>query len=124
MKRPETKPTRSGSDRARDAILARRAKFVAAALASIACGKTSGEPAPHACLKVAPVAVDAGAPASAEDSGAQAPPLPCLEIALPPAAEDAAAPTDAGKRPTKPKHNPRPCLLMAPAIDDSDHEKK
>lgn len=105
----------SGSDEARRKILARRATFVAAALAgmSTACGK---EPTknPEPCLSVpiqhppepclSPVAQpppDAGPDAGekVEDAGAfQVPPLPCLSVI--------AAPEDAG--------TPKPCLKIAP----------
>jgi serine/threonine-protein kinase len=87
------------SDDARKKILARRAKFVAAAVAGIAvaCGK---EPAPQPCLSATPVD-DASVP----PQPCLSPPQPCLSVYYPP--EDAApprpclkpmAPSDAGKK--------------------------
>ena len=89
-------------------ILARRAKFVAAALAgvTVACGKEPTPP-PQPCLSVPVDNRDAGPP--------EPPPQPCLtpmmmpEDAGPPATEttDAGAPAkDAGTPPPK----PTPCL--------------
>jgi hypothetical protein len=94
-------------------VLARRAKFVAAALAgvSVACGKEPAPP-PQPCLSVPMDNRDAGAP--------EPPPQPCLtpmmmpEDAGPPAAAtDASAgdastsgAKDAGTAPPK----PTPCL--------------
>ncbi|MFO0735759.1 MAG: hypothetical protein U0270_07765 [Labilithrix sp.] len=61
------------SDEARRKILARRASFVAAALASVACGTGCGEPAnPRPCLEPP---LSPGAP---EDAGREPPPQPCL----------------------------------------------
>ncbi len=79
---------------AKKAILARRAKFVAAAVASIgiACGKES---APQPCLSIEPVApADAGAEAASV-------PAPCLTVApqsppVPTACLSVAQPKDAG----------------------------
>lgn len=89
------------SDDAKRAILARRARFVAAALAgvSIACGKEAAKPEPclepmidrdaepMPCLSPPPM------PVEEEDAGA---PRPCLEIAPPPKSAQTAS--------------PRPCL--------------
>ncbi len=97
--------TKHDDDAARKAILARRAKFIAAAVASvgIACGKTtSNDPPPMPCLSVPiqtdaeprpclKVAMEPDARAEAPDA---APPQPCLSIAIQP---DAAA--DAGPKP-------------------------
>lgn len=73
-------------DEARRLVLARRARFVAAALAgaSIACGKETAQP-PLPCLSIA--------------SPVDASPRPCLEVEAPPAdAADGGAPSpdDAG----------------------------
>lgn len=81
--------TKRDDEAARRAILARRARFVAAAVASvgIACGKTtSTDPPPAPCLSV-PIQTDAE-------------PRPCLKVALP---EDARAP----------EPPPQPCLSIA-----------
>lgn len=108
------------SDEARKKILARRATFVAAALAGVAgaCGK---EPVPQPCLKVAYIPPEGAAP-SAVVEDASPPPQPCLSP-MPPQPEDAEAPdvTDAGASkdaghhskvaPTTPKP-PRPCLKI------------
>jgi hypothetical protein len=98
----------------KELVLARRARFIAAAVASvgIACGKESREP-PMPCLSVAYIPPDAE-------------PMPCLSVAVdtPDAAEDA-GPTDAGKpdadagkTPAKvkppPTTVPMPCLSPLP----------
>ncbi|MBX3207048.1 MAG: hypothetical protein KF764_18520 [Labilithrix sp.] len=123
---------RRDGDEARKRILARRATFVAAALAGVstACGK---EPAtqPQPCLSQPFVVDDAGPlpclsppprPESLPDDGTLPPqvclspmppthetdgppPMPCLSVQEPPA--------DAGK----PKPPPRPCLKVAPPRD-------
>lgn len=84
MKRPD----------ARMIVLARRAKFVSAALAgTLACGKSTAPPdehTPRVCLSAAPLD-----------------PRPCLSVAMPkPPAEDAGA-ADGGKL------VPMPCLKVA-----------
>jgi hypothetical protein len=89
------------SDEAKRRILARRARFVAAAMtgAAVACGKEKAEP-PQPCLSVVYVPPDAGAEAAA-------PPAPCLTVAPPsPAVPDAGA-------------HPRPCLSIAPIPKDA-----
>ena len=77
--------TRSDADEARKRILARRASFVAAALAGVstACGKEPAQP-PQPCLSPVLVVEDAG-------------PEPCLSP-MPPEQlpSDAGAPVDAG----------------------------
>lgn len=99
-------------------ILARRAKFVAAALAgvAVACGKEPTQP-PQPCLSV---------PIEPRDSGPEPPPQPCLSPmavdpdAEPPPVDAGAAPTatDAGattrsKQPdaSTPPPRPTPCLV-------------
>ncbi len=64
-------------DDAKKAVLARRARFVAAAIASvgIACGKNDARPGP--CLSAPPMPVEAGAPPP------DAAPMPCLSQARP-----------------------------------------
>lgn len=77
------------SDDAKKTILARRASFVAAAIASvgIACGKTQSSPEP--CLAV---------PMN-HDPDAEAPPMPCLSpVAAPVDAAVVDADVDAGLR--------------------------
>lgn len=94
-------------------ILARRAKFVAAALAgvSVACGKEPTPP-PQPCLSV---------PVDNRDAGNEPPPQPCLtpmmmpEDAGPPAnATDASAAdastTSGAKDAGTPPPKPTPCL--------------
>ena len=100
------------SDDARRIILARRARFVAAAVASIgiACGKE--KVSPTVCLSVSTVvAPDASSPppdaatATGEDGGSTITPAPCLSVP---------APRDAGPPP-----QPQPCLrVKAPTQDD------
>lgn len=118
-------------DETRKLILARRAKFVAAAIASvgIACGKTT-EPvpclspppqdpdasvtSPQPCLSVAipvdPVPPDAGNNIQVDPDAGPAP-APCLS----PMPADAGAPVP---RPclkvAQPKPPPQPCLSVAP----------
>jgi hypothetical protein len=92
----------SDDDAAKRAILARRAKFVAVAIAGIACGKTTADAtAPDAssqpCLSVSTAVVEDAGPA----------PLPTTPIA-----EEAA---DAASRAA----NPRPCLSQAPMKKDA-----
>lgn len=62
-------------DDAKKKILARRAKFVAAAIAGLAasCGK---EDAPRPCLSPPPIPADASV-------GPPPPPQPCLSVAVP-----------------------------------------
>lgn len=101
-------------------ILARRAKFVAAALAgvAVACGK---EPTPPAqpCLSVPMQDRDAGRP------DAEPPPMPCLtpmradHDAGPPATTERA--TDAGGPTTRSEHGdagvpPKPTPCLAPPL--------
>jgi hypothetical protein len=110
------------SDDAKKLVLARRARFVAAALAgmTIGCGK---ENAPHPCLDVPP----------GEDANALVPQV-CLTAPVPSppppdassdassdAASDAAidAGSDAAKAKPRP-HGPKPCLLMFMLPKDDD----
>jgi hypothetical protein len=91
-------------------ILARRAKFVAAALAgvSVACGKEPTPPPAQPCLSVPMEHADAGAPE------------PCLSVIDPDWERDASpTPVDAGAAPTTrlqqsdastPPPKPTPCL--------------
>jgi hypothetical protein len=107
-------------DENRKKILARRATFVAAALAGVstACGKEPAPP-PQPCLSVVP-SFDAGPepclspvpPESPDETGTpadagapDAPPAPCLRVVAPPQEQSA----DAG-----PKPPPRPCLKIVP----------
>jgi hypothetical protein len=105
-------------DEARKKVLARRATFVAAALAGVstACGKEPAQP-PQPCLSVAPI-LDVGpqpclspVPPSQPDETDAGTPQPCLKVAPP--AEDADVaepqPRDAG-----PKPSPQPCLKVRP----------
>jgi hypothetical protein len=73
------------SDETKKLILARRARFIAAAMASVgvACGKTNEEP-PHPCLSVEYV-----------PDAAQPEPMPCLSVAVPVAADGAPPDVDA-----------------------------
>ncbi len=117
-------------DEARKRILARRATFVAAALAGVttACGK---EPAPaQPCLMPPLVVVDASpepclSPSEPElpPDAALPPPQPCLTPVRPPevtadAGGSAPMPCLSVRAPTpdagKPKPPPRPCLKVAP----------
>lgn len=110
-------------DDARSLILARRARFVAAAMASIsiACGKESKNPEP--CLSV--IEVDSGStePASvdastANDAGGES--NGTVDASTPdaasPAADSGAPPKpDAGPSPQPClRAPPRPCLKVAP----------
>ena len=85
-------------------ILARRAQFVAAAVASLgaasACDRCGDSPPPLSCLSVSVVVPDAGATIT-DDAAA---PRPCLEIMDPP--------LDAGR--------PHPCLsVIMPTARDA-----
>jgi len=118
------------ADDARAAILSRRAKFVAVAMAGIACGKTTGVSGdaglPVQCLNIQPTVVDAAPP-----------PEPCLSIW--PIPEDAGTQIEPTPTPsttttttvkTPPKHDagapkpclspPRPCLKMQPPRSGGD----
>ncbi len=81
----------------RDLVLARRAQFIAAALAAtLGCSKSDGPPITAPADKTAQPKEDAGAPPSVsapEDASA----VPCLSVILPP---------DGGKF--------SPCLSMKP----------
>jgi hypothetical protein len=95
------------SDDAKRAILARRARFVAAALAGVsACDPKPSEP--QVCLSQiyipeadadAPTVADAGA--RIEGDAGEEPPRPCLSPLPPPRDEDAGA-----------AEPPRPCLSV------------
>jgi len=106
---------------ARDIVLARRAKFVAAAVAGIgiACGKES-QPNPQPCLSVAYPMDDAGpppqpclSPVVAHEPDADVAPMPCLSP--PPAPPDAGATTEPA---------PVPCLSMTPPLPSGSAKKK
>lgn len=79
-----------GDDPDREAILARRKKLIAVALAGLTsaagCGGDDGEP--MACLRAAP---DSGMDGGPRDSGMDAEPMPCLDFAI-----DAGESDDAG----------------------------
>ena len=99
-------------------ILARRAKFVAAALAgvSVACGKEPNPPPPQPCLSV---------PMERRDAEPEPPPMPCLTPVMqesidagPPAESDAGKAADGGlttrsQSPdaSTPPPKPTPCLV-------------
>lgn len=92
-------------DEARKKILARRAAFVAAALATVACGK---ENVPQPCLSPPPLPPgDGGAPTEQPlgtpdaEPPVEPPPMPCLSP-MPPRPDE-----DGGLRPS-----PRPCLSI------------
>lgn len=132
-------------DEARKKILARRATFVAAALAGVstACGKepqnvpqpclsvpVSRDAGPEPCLSVVAPAVDAGA---AEPSGAGATDLADAGGVAPTEATDASTPP----RPTPclrvaappsrdggGKAHPRPCLSIRPPSKTDPQDKK
>lgn len=81
---------------ARAIILARRAKFVSAALAgTLACGKTTAPPddhTPRVCLSAAPVeprpCLTVVAPFQPDDAGPDAAiPVPCLKVRAPPSSK-------------------------------------
>ncbi len=116
-------------DETRKLILARRAKFVAAAIASvgIACGKTGADPQP--CLSPPPMEQDAttpqpclsvmipvepvdAAPPIQTDSDAGAQPQPCLSP-MPNPPQDAGKPVPQPCLKVKPP-TPQPCLSVAP----------
>jgi|GEM_PF-2369309 len=125
-------------DEAKAIVLARRARFVAAAVASvgIACGKSTTPPEPCLSATVQPDAAPLPclSPMPA-DAGREAPPMPCLSQPMPTSTADAAA--DAGKppnadagakplapdagahrRPTGP--GPVPCLSVAPKTPSTE----
>jgi hypothetical protein len=104
----------SDDDFDRDAILARRAMFVATALAGLALGEGCERPVP--CLSPPPLpqpppvtgVVDAGAPNVVDVTfPPMPPPMPCLSIAVP------EPDVDAGFAPPA----PMPCLSIAPPRD-------
>lgn len=93
------------SDEARKKILARRAAFVAAALATVACGK---EITPQPCLSPPPLPPREGDAGQVEetldpDAGPVVPPQPCLSVRMP-------DPPDAG---------PQPCLKIRAPVPDA-----
>ncbi|MBS2014726.1 MAG: hypothetical protein JST00_17695 [Deltaproteobacteria bacterium] len=107
---------------ARSVILARRARFVAAAMASlgIACGKEQKKP--EVCLSVA-VLDASGEPSAVDASMGEVDAGGGVDGSAPPS--DAAAPTDAGlppkldggpaPQPCLKVVAPRPCLKVAPS---------
>ena len=97
---------RTEEDEDRDAILARRALFIASAVAGIGLASCDG-PGPFACLEPPPV--DAGTRGSTTTTA----PTPCLTVATPePPPPDAGATIDgpdaAARRDGGPA--PQPCL--------------
>lgn len=89
-----------GNDEAKRIILARRARFVAAALAGLNAAMCGGKSEPQPCLSVV-----------AEDSGT---PQPCLS----PPSHPIDAATDAGAdAPDDADAQPQPCL--SPVPDDA-----
>jgi hypothetical protein len=94
---------------AKRAILARRARFVAAAIASVtvSCGGETSDPSPQPCLEPA---VDAG------DAGDDSAPEPCLGMPAPDAEPQPCLSAPA------PDAEPAPCLDVEPpdAGDASD----
>lgn len=114
------------SDDARKLILQRRARFVAAAVASVGmgagCEKESAPPL--MCLSQIQPPADSGATEnSGADTGAQVtdtgpPPMPCLSVSTATPANDPALPpgdnaVDGGPAPA-PCLSPMPCLKIAP----------
>lgn len=99
------------TDDARSKILARRARFVAAALAGVstACTSDPKKPVPEAPMvdvtpeagEVRPQASPVPPPDPPDAAAEPAPPQPCLTVVAPP---------DAGK----PHPVPRPCLKPVP----------
>lgn len=124
MKEPRTEPRPAGAppdepppdeappDEAKKRILARRATFVAAALAGVstACGKEPAQAVP--CLSPPPPLVIDASPAPCLT------PLPPPEVTAPDAGGPAPAPGLSAREPSadagKPKPPPRPCLKVAP----------
>ena len=98
----------------RAAILKRRAKFVASALAGLSLAASCSDAAPPgACLKMSPP--DEESP-TATGSGSATPPVSATASAEPPdagvdAGEDAGADSSASSSASAP---PQPCLEMAP----------
>ena len=116
------------SDDARKLILQRRARFVAAAVASVGIGAVSCEkeaPPPVVCLSQIQPPVDSGAIENSEaDTGTTATdtgprPMPCLSVstAQPPANDPALPPddnsVDSGTPPAPCLAPPMPCLKIA-----------
>ena len=95
-----------GNDDAKRLILARRARFVAAALAgvAVACGGSTQDADPQPCLSPPSQPRDAG-------SDADAGPRVCLEAPL----EDAGSDEDAG---ADADAEPQPCLKINPDAGD------
>ena len=92
-----------GTDDAKRLILARRAKFVAAAVAGIAAACGGAETSPEPCLSQV-LNRDAGPDGEvSSDASADAEPRPCLDLPL----TDAS--TDAGD-----DAEPQPCLSPLP----------
>jgi hypothetical protein len=111
------------SDDARQKILARRARFVAAALAgltSTGCDETSPEP----CLSPVATGVDAGTTASTRAS-VERPPGPSVCLSPMPPPEDAgsdAGPPDAGKKTAIPVPHVTPIRCLVPVRKDRKDE--
>jgi hypothetical protein len=132
----------AGTDEDRAAILARRARFVASAMAGLVLG-ASCETQPQVCLNIAPPRGDAGPPppdaatdTTAADAGMvpdaqpsalpEPIPGPCLRVAAPPGSASNPGPEPSpsasgsaipgGPRPLPPPVDPvpAPCLKVAP----------
>lgn len=84
---------------AKKIVLARRARFIAAAVAGLglACGKEKAAP----CLSIA----------QPQDAAPLPEPTPCLSAPIP-------------HEPSEPDAEPRPCLSIAPPIRDAGSSKK
>jgi hypothetical protein len=101
-------------EEAKKTILARRATFVAAALAGVGAG-TACDSRPFACLEP-PIATGATT-SDAASTTPSTPPMPCLAYVPPPAVPDAGADAalDAEAGAAAPHHRdagPKPCLYV------------
>ncbi len=129
----------------RDAILARRARFVATALAGLT-GLTACDPRPQPCLEIAPLPPRTAPSTEAtampclsplmehEDPPDAGAPRPCLDVAPPPSSSSTTSPTpsasgSAAPAPSPclslpmPSSRPQPCLAPPPNRPTGDGKK-
>jgi hypothetical protein len=103
------------ADESRRLVLARRARFIAAAVAGvgIACGTNESAP-PTVCLSVMPYSAPDGGPQSYPEEPY---PAPCLSPPLPPRPPDGGSALQMDPTTTEPQ--PMPCLSVLPSPVDA-----
>lgn len=117
--KPNSQKDSNDSEADQAAILARRRKFIAVALAGATLGAACGPdgPSPFACLKVAAPPTDAGAPTATASDGVEVPPDTSGKYTKPIPTSSASnvttSPTASEEEPVVPQP-PRVCLRAVP----------